>query len=55
MNLQMELIKAYYSPSDSYEDYDPETGIFYNAFGQPLRDPADYDLNSEGYTPFGDE
>jgi hypothetical protein len=47
--------KAYYSPSDSYEDYDPKTDQFYNAAGDPLRDPDEYDPDSEGYTPWGDE
>lgn len=47
--------KAYYPPSDSIELYDDETDTFYNASGQRLRDPSEYDANSEGYTPFGDE
>ena len=51
----MDLIKAYYSPSDSYEDFDPETGIFYNINRDELRDPMEYDERSEGCTPFGDE
>ena len=45
-----ELKKMYYPPSDSYELYDPETGQFFNNFGDPLRDPEEY--NDE---PFGDE
>lgn len=49
------LIEAYYGPSDSYELMDPETGQFYNRSGQELRDPEEYDPNSESYTPFGDE
>ena len=49
------LTEAYYSPSESYELYDPETGQFYNHSGQKLRDPEEYNPYSEGYTPFGDE
>jgi hypothetical protein len=45
--------KAYYAPSDSMEDFDGE--FFYNASGDQLRDPDEYDDNTEGYTPFGDE
>jgi hypothetical protein len=37
------------------EYYDPEEDCFHNAFGQQLRNPKEYDTNSEGYTPFGDE
>jgi hypothetical protein len=44
---------AYYAPSESEEYFDGEN--FYNASGQLLRDPSEYDTNSEGYTPFGDE
>lgn len=50
-----DLEKAYYSPSDSYEYYDPETDTFYNSVGDELRNPYEYDDYSEGYTPFGDE
>lgn len=35
--------------------YDAATDTYYNSFGQELRDPAEYDQHSEGYTPFGDE
>ena len=48
-----EIEQAYYGPSDSYEFFDGEN--FYNASGQQLRDPSEYDCSSEGYTPFGDE
>ena len=48
-----EIEEAYYAPSDSYEFYDGK--CFYNASGQRLRNPAEYDTRSEGYTPFGDE
>ena len=47
------LCKAYYLPSDTYEYFDGE--FYYNAVGQPLRDPQEYNPHSEGYTPFGDE
>lgn len=30
-------------------------GSWYNDFGQTLQNPAEYDNESEGYTPFGDE
>jgi hypothetical protein len=50
-----ELPKRYYSPSDSYEYYDSLTDTFYNLSGDALRDPSDYDTDTEGYTPFGDE
>lgn len=49
------LIEVYYAPSDSYELLDPKTNQFYNRSGQKLRDPEEYDQDSEGYTPFGDE
>ncbi len=48
-------VEQYYSPSDSVEMFDRETGIYYNNSGDPLRDPDEYDDCSEGYTPFGDE
>lgn len=48
-----ELTKEYYSPSDSFEYFDGEN--YYNASGDLLRDPSEYDVYSEGYTPFGDE
>jgi hypothetical protein len=51
----MKLERRYYSPSDSYEWYDDETGQFYNSSFQELRSPEEYDPYSEGYTPFGDE
>jgi hypothetical protein len=50
-----ELPTRYYAPSDSYEHYDPATHTFYNILGDMLRDPSEYNSNSEGYTPFGDE
>lgn len=49
------LVPAYYGPSESIELMDSRTGQFYNASGDPLRDPSEYDPYSEGYTPFGDE
>ena len=47
--------KRHYYPSDSYENYDEKTDTWYDNSGQELRDPIEYDVNSEGYTPFGDE
>ena len=47
--------KRYYYPSDSYENHDEKTDTWHNDSGQELRDPSEYDMNSEGYTPFGDE
>lgn len=38
-----------------YESYDTETDTFFNAYGQELRDPSEYDIDMEWYTPFGDE
>jgi hypothetical protein len=35
--------------------WDPDTGVYYNASGSRLRDPEEYNRNTEGYTPFGDE
>jgi hypothetical protein len=35
--------------------YDIESDAYYNENGRRLRDPSEYDRNSEGYTPFGDE
>ena len=49
------IIKQFYPPSETWEDYDTDTGTFYNASGDLLRDPGEYDEHSEGYTPFGDE
>lgn len=46
-------MKAFYEPSGTYETY--RNGVFFNAFGQQLRDPEEYEQSSEGYTPFGDE
>ena len=48
-----EMEMAYYGPSDSYECFDGEN--YYNARGQQLRNPYEYNVYSEGYTPFGDE
>jgi len=45
--------QEYYPPSDTYEDFDGT--YFYNAAGQRLRNPEEYNQRSEGYTPFGDE
>lgn len=50
-----DLEKKFYKPSESLEYFDPETGNFYNRSGDKLRDPEEYNANSEGYTPFGDE
>ena len=36
-------------------DYDEETDTYYNSSGQQLRNPDEYNPDSEGYTPFGDE
>jgi len=44
---------AYYSPTGTMEYFDGSH--FYNKSGQMLRDPQEYNKNSEGYTPFGDE
>ena len=43
----------FYPPSGTFEDFDGTD--FYNASGQRLRNPREYDERSEGYTPFGDE
>ena len=48
-----EITIEYYAPSDSYEYFDGT--YYYNRSGQQLIDPSNYDINSEGYTPFGDE
>ena len=45
--------KTYYAPSGTYEDFDGN--FYYNASGDRLRSPNEYDPYSEGYTPFGDE
>ena len=47
------LDKEYYPPSESMEYFDGT--YFYNSSGAKLRDPEEYNLHSEGYTPFGDE
>lgn len=49
-----ELPWVYYA-CGTYAYYDPETDTYYNRSGCVLRDPAEYDTSSEGYTPFGDE
>jgi hypothetical protein len=35
--------------------YDDETGNHYDKHGNQLRSIEEYNPNSEGYTPFGDE
>lgn len=50
-----ELEHEYYAPSDSMELFDEKTNTWLNWSGQQLRDPDEYNKNSEGYTPFGDE
>jgi hypothetical protein len=50
-----DLEMEYYSPSDSMEYYDYETDTYYNRNGRKLRHPSEYNVYSEGYTPFGDE
>ena len=35
--------------------YDAENDLYYNHWGQQLRNPQEYNPHSEGYTPFGDE
>jgi hypothetical protein len=50
-----ELSRRYYPPSDSIEYFDIETETYYNAYGDELRDPEEYNPRGEGYTPFGDE
>jgi hypothetical protein len=49
----MDMNKAYYEPSGSYEYFDGMN--YYNSNGDQLRDPEEYNHYSEGYTPFGDE
>ena len=49
------LNESYYSPSNSFEYYDNRTNTWYNKLGDVLRDPEEYNVYSEGYTPFGDE
>lgn len=49
------LEKRYYKPSATFELYDPEYDIWYNSNMDILRDPIEYNEESEGYTPFGDE
>ena len=48
-----DLEKEYYKPFDTYEYWDGNH--FYSSAGDQLRDPEEYNQNSEGYTPFGDE
>lgn len=49
-----EMRYTYYA-CGTYAYYDAESGTHYNEAGDALRDPAEYDVHSEGYTPFGDE
>ncbi len=54
MTQQIESGNAYYDrsyPGGAWVVDD----CYYNRFGQQLRDPEEYNTNSEGYTPFGDE
>ena len=46
---------AYYGPSGSWELYDYKSDTWYNRKGQVLRNPDEYNTDSEDYTPFGDE
>lgn len=48
-----EVWEDFYEPSNSYEFTDGRN--WYNKFGQPLKDPEEYDYLAEGWTPFGDE
>ena len=48
-----EVTRQYYFPSSSKEFFDGCN--FYNLQGEILRDPEEYNVYSEGYTPFGDE
>jgi len=48
-------VKKYYAPADRMEFYCAETDQWFNEWGQELRDPEEYNVNTEGYTPFGDE
>ena len=48
-----EVWLAYYEPSSSKEYTDGEN--WYNIRGVMLRNPDEYDDDTEGYTPFGDE
>ena len=48
------LIETNY-PCGTNALWNPETNEYYNMWGSRLRDPQEYDRNSEGYTPFGDE
>lgn len=49
------ITTKYYAPSNTYESYDTETDTFFNGYGQELRAPKEYNIDNEGYTPFGDE
>ena len=51
--LQEEVFEAIYEGIMSL--YCPELDLWYNYFGQQLRDQSEYNTASEGYTPFGDE
>ncbi len=46
--------QKYYGPTGTYENYDTNTGVWTNIFGQEIKEPIEYDIQ-EGYTPFGDE
>lgn len=54
-NIYDRLARRYYQPSDSCELYDYVTDTYYNIVGDELRDTEEYNANTEGYTPFGDE
>ncbi|CAA0152301.1 hypothetical protein [Tenacibaculum maritimum] len=48
------IVQKYYGPTETYENYNTETGVWTNNYDQEIREPMEYDP-SEGYTPFGDE
>lgn len=50
---EIDGFKSEYGNTGTTSYFDGED--HYNNFGQQLRDPSEYDPNSEGYTPFGDE
>jgi hypothetical protein len=50
-----QTIEEVYQPSASMEMFCPDCELYFNRFGQELRNPDDYDCYGDGYTPFGDE
>lgn len=48
------LEQQYYEVTQTVEFYDPAEDVYYNKFGQKLKNPDDFKFD-EDFTPMGDE